>query len=75
MNNILKVAGQDSLVRDMASKAIINTNTAAYDEYISRRNALQAEKDKLSQHDQDISSLKNDISAIKQMLHLLLKDR
>ena len=75
MNKFLKVAGHDGLVRDTSSNAIINTNTAAYEEYISRRNAVQAQKDKLTQHDEDIGILKQDISEIKQMLHLLLKDR
>jgi t-SNARE complex subunit (syntaxin) len=75
MENTLKVVGHDSLVRDTSSQAIINTNTGEYIEYLARRTAREAEINQLKKQDEDITNLKSDISEIKQMLHLLIKDR
>lgn len=74
-NSFLKVVGHDALVRDSSTKAVINTNTAEYEEYINRRNAMEAEKNQLKKQGEEINNLKSDISEIKQMLHLLIKDR
>jgi cell division protein FtsB len=74
-NSFLKVVGHDSLVRDSSTQAVINTNTTEYDEYINRRNAMEAEKNQLKKQGEEINILKSDISEIKQMLSLLIKDR
>lgn len=74
-NSFLKVVGHDSLVRDSSTQAVINTNTTEYEEYINRRNAIEAEKNQLKKQGEEINNLKSDISEIKQMLHLLIKDR
>jgi len=71
----LKVLGHDSLVRDTSSQAIINTNTGEYFEYLARKAAKEAETKQLQQQSEEINNLKSDISEIKQMLHLLIKDR
>lgn len=74
-NSFLKVVGHDGLVRDSSTQAVINTNTTEYDEYINRRNAMEAEKTQLKKQGEEINILKSDISEIKQMLSLLIKDR
>lgn len=74
-NSFLKVVGHDGLVRDSSTQAVINTNTTEYDEYINRRNAMEAEKNQLKKQGEEINILKSDISEIKQMLSLLIKDR
>lgn len=71
----LKVEGRDSLVRDTSNMAIINTSTTEYEEYIARRNAVLAEKEEMSMQRQELNTLKSEISEIKQMLALLIKDR
>lgn len=68
----LKVEGRDGLVRDPNTHAILNTNSKEYETYISRRNAVQAQKVQLEKQGKEIKDLKNDISEIKQMLSILI---
>ena len=65
MTRFLKVQGNDSLVRDVSSKAIINTNSKEYQNYVEKRNMMAKQK-------QEIDSLKKDISEIKEMLATLI---
>jgi hypothetical protein len=60
-----KVEGNDSLVRDVSSKAIINTNSKEYQNYVEKRNMMAKQK-------QEIDSLKKDMSEIKEMLATLI---
>jgi hypothetical protein len=58
------VKDNPDLVRDMSSKAIINTNTSAYEERLA-----QIEKERLDkQQSADIEVLKQDMADIKKML-------
>jgi len=75
MENTLKVVGHDNLVRDTSSQAIININTGEYNDYLARRATREAEITQLKKQEEDITNLKSDISEIKQMMHLLIKDR
>ena len=66
MSNKKTVSVKDNpdLVRDMSSKAIINTNTSAYEERLA-----QIEKERLDkQQSADIEVLKQDMADIKKML-------
>jgi len=66
MANKKTVAVKDNpdLVRDLSSKAIINTNTSAYEERLA-----QIEKERLDkQQSADIEVLKQDMADIKKML-------
>jgi hypothetical protein len=65
MTKYLKVQGNDSLVRDTSSKAIINTNAKEYQNYVEKRNMMAKQK-------QEIDSLKKDMSEIKEMLATLI---
>jgi hypothetical protein len=75
MDQFLKVSGHDDLVRDTSSNAIINTNMAEYEQYMVRRKAKLEEKQLITKQAEEINSLKSDISEIKQMLQMLIKDR
>jgi hypothetical protein len=55
---LYKVQEHANLVKDMDSKAILNTNTAALFEY-KKKQEMQ----------KDIDSLKSDISEMKQLLN------
>ncbi len=68
----LKVEGQDGLVRDPNTHAILNTNNKEFETYIARRNAVKAQKLQLEQQGKEIQELKNDMSEIKQMLLILI---
>jgi len=73
--NYLKVSGHENLVRDMSSKAVINTSMVEYEEYMARRRAKEEEKHLIVKQTEEINNLKSEISEIKQMLQMLIKDR
>jgi hypothetical protein len=72
---LLKVQGDPSLVRDVNTMAILNTNTTDYDNYIRRKESLMSDKEQLATQAHEINNIKQDLSEIKQMLTALLKDR
>lgn len=68
----LKVDGNDNLVRDTSSKAIINTNVKEYYNYVEKRNMMLKQKQELEKQSQEINNLKKDMSEIKDMLSILI---
>lgn len=68
----LKVEGNDSLVRDVSSKAIINTNNKAYEDYIKKRNSAKLMKEQILSQQEQINSIKSDVTEIKELLIQLL---
>jgi hypothetical protein len=68
----LKVQGEDSLVRDISSQAILNNNSKEYESYIARRNAVMAQKLELERQGKELTQVKSDISEIKQMISILI---
>lgn len=72
MSEFLKVEGQEFLVRDTSSQAIVNTNSKDYQLYVSRRNASISQKEQLERQGRELEQVKSDISDIKQMLSLLI---
>ena len=75
MEQYLKVSGHENLVRDMSSKAVINTSMTEYEEYMARRKAKEQEQKLIANQTEEINNLKSEISEIKQMLQMLIKDR
>lgn len=59
-------------MRDEKTNSIINTNMSEYQEYISRRNAKQEENQKVQNLEEELSSIKNDIDEIKNLLRSLV---
>lgn len=70
----LKVQGRDGLVRDMRTKAIVNTNRAEFEAYVARRDAAQARQDQLDQHEEKLNTMAADMAEIKQLLRALLSN-
>tara|TARA_B110000503_G_C7050429_1_gene372078 strand:+ start:265 stop:513 length:249 start_codon:yes stop_codon:yes gene_type:complete len=68
----LKVQGNDGLVRDVESNAIINTNNNDYNNYLEQRDRASAKKHEIARQANEINMLKSDINDIKQMLLTLL---
>lgn len=60
-----KVEGHSDLVRDMENGAIINTDSAAYQNYILMKNQKLKEKER-------IDNLENEMSEIKSLLKQLV---
>jgi hypothetical protein len=74
----LQVEGHTGLVRDTSTGAILNTNRTEYENYLKQKEAVEKrllESKQISQHTEDINNIKTEISEIKQMLLLLIKDR
>ena len=67
-----KVKDNEHLVKNTKSNFIINTNKSEYDEYITRRNLKKNDKNKVENLERDISTLRNEISEIKDMLRSLV---
>ena len=72
MTNYIPVEGNSDLVRDPDTNQIINTNTTAYEQYISRRKQRKLEKEKSLTIEGDLSILKNEMNEIKSLLKELV---
>ena len=76
MDRYIKIENSTSLVRDMTSGAIINTNRAAKEAHRRKQHAQMELKDQVQQNADKIEKIESDISDIKQMLMLLVnKDK
>ena len=72
MSNFIPVEGNNDLVRDNNTNQIINTNESEYQQYITRRKQKKLEKEKALNVERDISSLRNEITEIKDLLRILV---
>ena len=54
---------------------IINTNTSAYEQYISQRKKRKLEKEKSLSVEEDLASLKNEMNEIKSLLKELVNGK
>ena len=72
MSNYIPVEGNADLVRDPNTDQIINTNESAYQQYITRRQKRKSEKEKALTVEQDLASLKSEMSEIKSLLKELV---
>ena len=68
----VKVKDNEHLIRDANSNCIVNTNKAEYEEYLTRRKLKKSEKSKVENIERDISTLRNEITEIKDLLRSLL---
>lgn len=75
MNNYLKVEGSASLIRDVASKAIINNSNAEYTEYMKNREIALKKLEMAESQNEKINRLEQDMAEIKQMLGMLIKGK
>ena len=68
----VKVKDHEHLIRNTKSNCIINTNKADYEEYLTRRKLKKSEKNKVDSLERDLSTLRNEITEIKDMLRSLI---
>ena len=71
----VKVKDHDHLMRNTQSNCIVNTNKAEYDEYLTRRKLKKSEKNKVDNLERDISTLRNEITEIKDLLRSLVNGK
>jgi len=68
MSEYVKVENHPDLVRDTNSRAIVNTNMAAYEAAVNRSRAAQKQRDDLRDAVRDINNLKCEMHEIKSLL-------
>ena len=68
MGNVLKVEGYYNLVRDIQSKAIVNTNRSEFKMYMSRTNQRVGQQDTIRNVCREINNLKKELREIKDLI-------
>ena len=66
--SIIKVKGHTHLVRDLKSKAIINTDSDAYARYMARKVKQSKKDDEMRSVVREVNSLKTEMREIKDLL-------
>ena len=69
-----KVKGNSNLIRDEDTKAIINTNMSDYDNYIAQKRIKEKESQKINAIEQEVASIKDDLSEIKNLLRRIANE-
>lgn len=67
-----KVKDHDNLVRDMNSKAILNTDKLALQEYYQKRDLAKKELSEKTESKQRLDKIENEMSEIKDLLRELI---
>ena len=75
MAKLIPVEGNNDLVRDPNTDQIINTNTNAYEQYVSQLRKLKLEKEKSLSIEEDLASLKSEMNEIKSLLKELVNGK
>ena len=69
----IKVEGYDSLVRDVRSNAIVNTNKSEYNIYMNRIKSREQQGDQIRNTIKEINILKQELFEIKELLKEVIK--
>ena len=67
-----KVKGHENLIRDMNSKAILNTDKVALQDYYHKRDLARKEQSDKMETKQRLENIETDMAEIKNLLHSLL---
>ena len=73
MSDLKSVEGHKDLVKDMHSKAVINTNRSAYLAAVQRKQNIVAQKDSIRDATREINILKSEMHEIKSLLVKLVE--
>jgi hypothetical protein len=69
----IKVAGHDSLARDVRSNAIVNTSKNEYQIYMNRIRSREQQSDEIRNTIKEINLLKQELFEIKSLLKEVIK--
>ena len=69
----IKVEGHSSLVRDIRSNAIVNTNKNEYQIYMNRIKSREQQGDQIRTTIKEINILKQELFEIKELLKEVIK--
>lgn len=70
----LKVKDHQHLYRDCKSNGIINTDDNAYRNYLKSKQINQVKEGRMKSLENDVNSLKGDLTEIKSLLQEILKN-
>lgn len=68
------VTGHSDIVRDPKTNSIVNVDNFGYEQYIARRDSQSKKNQKMSDVEEEIFEMKNDINEIKQLLKEFLNE-
>jgi len=74
MSKYLKVDSDTSLIRDVDSGAIVNTNKGEYDKFMSLSRKKFQEKQEMNKLKDDVEGMKSDIAEIMSILISIAKN-
>lgn len=66
--SLIPIEGKDGYFRDTHSKAIINKNGNDFNTYVTNRNRLSSDKERIDTIETELDGIKGDLSDIKMML-------
>ena len=73
MSDYKNIEGHSDLIKDMHSKAVINTNRSAYLDAVQRKKNFIEQKDSLRDATREINILKSEMHEIKSLLIKLVE--
>jgi hypothetical protein len=65
----------ESLLRDINSKALLNTNSEAYNSYRMRKNIFNRQKKEVTETHERLNRIEEDMLEIKSLLRSLAQNR
>ena len=68
----LKIQNEPSLIKDIQSSAVVNTDLTGYQNYINQRKKMGSEKEKISEIENNINMLASELSEIKNSIRKIL---
>ena len=73
MSKYLKVEGYTSLVRDINSNGIVNTNVSEFETYMKRIRNREQQGDQIRNAVKEINTLKTELREIKNLIKEIVK--
>lgn len=70
---LIPVEGKDGFYRDSKTNAIINKNRLEYQTYVSNREKLLSDKERISNLETEMSTIKSDLDEIKSLLRMAIQ--
>lgn len=69
-----RIKDNQSLIRDLNSNSIINTNSLEYEDYLHRKKINLEKSEKMNEMETEIQNIKNDLGEIKNLLRSILNE-
>ena len=69
----IKIKDEINLFRDSSTNAIVNTDMQSYNNYLSSKKIKEEESKKIENIENEITTIKSDLSEIKDLLRNLSK--